>query len=63
MADKLDQAKRLIADLEKKNRDLERQAATLPEILEQMRKKNNQDLEKLRKEMEDEYRKNVSVLL
>jgi len=53
----------MLLSIEKKNRDLERQAANLPENLEHMRKKNNQDLGKLRKEMEDEYRKSVSVLL
>ncbi|WAR30154.1 hypothetical protein MAR_003722 [Mya arenaria] len=60
--DKLDQAKKLIADLERRNKDLERQVATLPEMVEEMRKKNNRDLEKYKQAMEAENRQNHGML-
>ncbi|XP_052265022.1 prelamin-A/C-like [Dreissena polymorpha] len=59
---KLEQAKCLITDLEKKNKDLERQLTSLPEMLDQMRKKTEKDLLDYRKELEAANAKNNAAM-
>ena len=58
--DRLEQSKKVISDLEARARDLERQNATLPELLDQMRRKTEADLQNYKKDVEAANNKNVS---
>ena len=59
VTDRLEQSKKVISDLEARARDLERQNATLPELLDQMRRKTEADLQNYKKDVEAANNKNV----
>ena len=49
----------MISDLEAKNRELEKQCASIPEALDKMKKKTEQELQQYRNDMEKNNKKNV----
>ncbi|KAL4216277.1 Intermediate filament tail domain-containing protein [Mactra antiquata] len=59
---RLDQAKKIINELEIRNRELQRQNDGLPVLLEQMRKKTDQDLQVYKKDVENSNKKNMESL-
>jgi hypothetical protein len=52
----------VISDLEAKNRELEKQCASIPDALEKMKKKTEQELQKYKDDMEKDNKRNVSDL-
>ena len=49
-------------DLDNRARELERQGATYPELLEKIRQKHEQDMQAHKNDVEDTHRKNVCIL-
>ncbi|XP_060608174.1 prelamin-A/C-like isoform X3 [Ruditapes philippinarum] len=61
-AKRLEHAKKVISDLEAKNRELEKQCASIPDALEKMKKKTEQELQKYKDDMEKDNKRNNDTI-